>query len=245
MTKPKFLTAKFIENAVRFVAYFLAVALTPFLARPTAHIWDWVAYGSLHGLFTEIHTVFFWLFEVLAFLFIAKALRKKGLVGPLAKRDCWKPMPRKNLWILTGISTGCVLLLAVAIGFQVKPFYDLGEKITGYEIWCAVGVIGRNAFKCMWALAMLLCALRIAEELVEVYALSQKPWLKLLIGGSILMLFGIFDIFTSVLSYPIGVRGVFVGLVYFLFYAVFPIVYYYAEENRGKTCLIMVFIYLF
>ncbi len=245
MTKPKFLTAKFIENAVRFLVYFLAVVLTPFLARPTAHIWDWVAYGSLHGLFTEIHTVFFWLFETIAFRFIAKALRKKGLVAPLAKKDSWKPMPRKNLWILTGIAAGAILLLGGVIGFQVKPFYDLGEKITGYEIWCTVGVIGRNAFKCMWVLGMLLCGVRMADELIAVYSLSQKPWLRLLIGGSILMLFGLFDIFTSVLVYPVSLRGGLVAAVYFLFYAVFPLVYYYAEENRGKTYLIIVFIYLF
>ncbi len=246
MSKPKFLTAKFIENAVRFLLYFAAVALTPFLGKATAGIWNKIAYGYLYGLFTEIHTVLFWLLEAVLFYLVGKLLREKGVLTVEApKKESWKPIPPKNLCILTGICAGCVLLLSAVIGFQVKPFYDLGEKVTGYQIWCAVGVIGRNAFKCMWALAMLLCGLRMADELIKAYAVQEKPWLRLLLGGSFLLLFGIFDIFTSVLAYPVNTRSILIAAVYFLFYALFPLVYYYAEENRGKTCLMMVFIYLF
>ncbi len=251
MTKPKFLTDKFIESAVRFLVYFLAVALTPFLARPTAHIWDWVAYGALHRLFTEIHTVFFWLFETIAFHYIGKALAHKGRLPsakeekPAPSGDPWKPMPRKNLWILTGITVGCVLLVSAIIGFKVKPFYDLGEKVTGYDIWCTVGTIGKNAFQCMWAFAMFLNGLRMADEIVRGYALSQKPWLRLLIGGGFLMIFGLFDIFTAVISYPLGWRSALLGVAYAAIYAVYPVIYYYAEECRLKSYLLMAFIYLF
>ncbi len=281
MTKPKFLTPKFMESAVRFVVYVLAIMLTPFLAKPTAHIWDWVAYGGLYTLFVEIHTVFFWLAEAFLFHFVGTLLAKKGWL-PSAKekqalkeaearegeRDLYdftegadesaigdhvyaekkgkpRPMPRKNLWILTGIVAACVLLVSAVIGFKVKPFYDLGEKITGYDIWNAVGGIGRNAFKCMWVMGMLINGLRMADEIVEGYGLSKKPWLRYLIGGSILMIFGLLDVFTSILLFPTNWRGVLLGITYVLFYAVFPIVYYYAEEHNGKAYLITAFIYLF
>ncbi len=246
MTKPKFLTRKFIESAVRFVLYALAVTLTPLLGWATAVIWDWVAYAYLRELFCHIHTVFFWLFEAIGFFFLGRFLRKKGVlcVEP-PKRESWKPVSRKNLYCLTGIVAGGVLLLSAVIGFQVKPFYDFGEKITGYDIWNTVGWLGRNLFKCMWITAMLLNAFRMADEVISVYALTKKPWLRLLITGSILMVFGLVDVFTDLVSYPLGLQGVGVALVYILFYALFPLVYHFAEENKGKTYLVVAFIYLF
>ncbi len=244
MTKPKFFTRKFIESATRFLLYFLAVALTPLLGKATAPIWDWVGYGSVRGLFAEVNTAFFWGIEVVILFFLFKFLRKEE-EGEKPPKEKKAPIPRKNLYILTGICLGSVLLLGAIIGFQVKPFYDLGEKVTGYDILCTVGEVGRNVVKCLWILALLLNGLRMADEIIAAYDLTKAPWLRLLIAGSILMTFGIFDILTSVLSYPVSGRGILIALVYFLFYALFPLLYYYAEESRGKTYLLMVFIYLF
>ncbi len=224
--------------------YFLSVTLTPILASATAHIWDSVAYGYLHGLYTEIHTAFFWLFETVLFHLIGGLLRKKGVLVTERTKDKWQPVSRKNLWILTGIVTACILVLSIVVGFQVKIFYDFGEKVTGYDIWCTVGRLGCNVFKCMWITALLLCGLRMADEINKAYSITEKPWFRYLVGGAFLMLFGIFDVLVSVLAYPVTLRGGFVALVYFLFYAVFPLVHYYAEESKGKTYLIIVFIYL-
>ncbi len=249
MTKPKFLTKKFIESALRFVLYFLAVALTPLLGKATAPMWDWIGYGSVRGLFTEINTAFFWAVETVAFFFLFKLFKEKEEDKPQEAEPKQKekkaPIPRKNLYILSGICLGSVLLLSVVIGFQVKPFFDLGEKVTGYDILCTVGALGRNIVKMLWTVALFLNGLRMADEIIAAYGLTKKPWLRLLLSGSFLMLFGIFDIFTWVLTYPVGGREILIAVVYFLFYAVFPIVYYYTEESRGKTYLIMTFIYLF
>ncbi len=254
MTKPKFLTENFIESAVRFCVYYLAVALTPLLGSLTAHIWDWLAYGYLHPLFTRIHTAFLWLFETLLFFLVGWLLRRKKLIPEKPKeKQSWAPLPRKNLFILTSMAAGSVLMVSAIISFRVKPFYDLGEKVTGYEIWNAVGGIGLNVFRCMWIMAMLVHCARMANILVESYAApneeggaeQNKPRLKLLITAAILMLFGIFDIFTSVVSYPLGVRGVLVALTYVLFYALFPIIYHYTKRNVGKAYLVIMFIYIF
>ncbi len=260
--KLKFLTPKFIENAIRFVVYFMAVALTPFLGRLCAPVFDWVAYSFLRGLFVEIFTVLFWLAESIGFHYLGKYLRKKGVIAsePLPetveeeaetgkkkkkKREAKPPMPLKNLWILTGICAVLVFAISAIIGFKVKPFYDLGEKITGYDLWNAVGVIGRNAFKCMWVLAMLRAAKRMADEIVRTSLSEDKQSLSWFIGGAILLLFGIFDIFTSVVSYPMKLESWLLAVAYFVCYIAFPAVYYFAEENQAKAYFLIVFIYLF
>ncbi len=247
MTKPKFATKKFNENALLFVVYFLAVAITPILAKPMALLFKWVAYNFLQGLFEEIFTVLFWGVEAIALQLIAKKRKGKSSkeIGEDIAEEVLTPLlPMKNIWILTGICVVCVFLVSAVIGFQVKPFYDLGEKITGYDLWCKIGIIGRNLFKCMWIVAMLRAAKNMADEVVETLP-NAKGYLTWMVTGGILLLFGIFDIFTSVASYPMGGTEWLLALVYFFFYAVFTAVHYFTQEHPVKSFFLIMFIYLF
>ncbi len=275
MNKPKFFTRKFIESAVHFAVYFLAVALTPLLAKPFAPLFDWVGYSALRAMFEEIFVVLFWGIEGLAIYFIEKAVRKRkerlqaehaqalqmlGVKAPSApteektdeqvegkkeKRQPTPPMPLKNLCILTGICAVCIFLVSAVIGFRVKPFYDIGEKISGQELCCAIAVIGRNAFKCIWIVAMLCACKRMADEIVAVEFPDGKEYKSWLIAGGILLLYGIFDIFASVVHYPMGGRGWLLALVYLLFYMAFTAVYCFAEKHKLKTYFLILLIYLF
>ncbi len=263
MTKPKFFTPKFIENALRFLIYFLVVAVTPWLAKPFAPLFDWVGYSQLRGLFAEIFTVLFWGLEALAMYFIARKLSKKQTQteetsieetqeqeqekpkAKKAKKEPLPPMPLKNLLILTGICVACVLLVSIVIGFKVKPFYDIGEKVTGHQLFCRIAIIARNALKCIWLVGMLRACKGMADEMMATSLQGKKEWLTWVLTGSILMLFGIFDIFTSVVSYPMKTTQWLLALTYFLFYIAFTAVHKFTEERAWKTYLLVMFIYLF
>ncbi len=76
MTKPKFLTQKFIVNAVRFATYFLAVIVAPYLAKPIAPYFDWAGYGFLRPMFVEIFTMIIWALIAIAITCVEVALHK-------------------------------------------------------------------------------------------------------------------------------------------------------------------------
>ncbi len=241
---------------MRFLTYFLLLAVTPFFAKPIAPLFDWIGYSLLRDMFAEIFVLIFWGIEALGLHFLEKYIAKRRKNGALnteeegskkrekkAKREPVPPLPLKNVWILTGISAVCIFLASAVIGFKVKPFYDIGEKVMGYEFWCEIAVIGRNIFKCLWLVAMVGACKGMADEIVRTTCL-QKGYYSSLITGGIFLLFGIFDVFTSVVKYPLGGRGVLLALVYLLFYVAFTAVYYVTKESKGKSYGLFVLIYL-
>ncbi len=245
MTKPKFLTKNFIENALRFALYFLAVTLTPFLAKPIAPLFDWIGYSALRPMFVEVFTMVLWGAEAGAFVLIDYLVkRRRGGTGqelPVAEGKA--PLPLQNVLILTLLCGVCIFAISAVIGFKVKPFYDIGEKISGQQLFCGIAIIVRNAVKCLWITSMLKCAKAMASEVIEAQGGGQVcVWL---LTGGILLLFGAVDVFTSVVSYPLGVRGVLTAICYLCFYAAFTAVYYFTEESTVKSYLLIVLIYLF
>ena len=77
MRRPKFLTPKFIECAIRYVVYFLAVALTPLLAKPIAPLFDWAGYSLMRPMFADIFTVIFWGIEWWIVFAVQKKIKNK------------------------------------------------------------------------------------------------------------------------------------------------------------------------
>ncbi len=245
MTKVKFFTPKFKENAANFLFYFLAVAVTPLLGALFAPIWDWAAYGFLRELFGYIHTGFFWLAEVLIFRMIMKKRKKKR--GEIAEpKQEPRLLPWKNVAVLTAICVFCVLLVSAVIGFQVKPFYDVSRRGAGFGPWCEVGKIGLNFFKCMWIVAMIRACKNMSDEIVRTCMPQAKPCISWVMAAGMLMLFGIFDIFAWVLTYTmVWWKELLLALVYVVFYNVFVLVHYLTEQNNRKSFLLTMFIYLF
>ncbi len=278
MTKPKFFTQKFIDNGIRFLFYFLAIALTPLLAKLIAPRFDWVGYGSLRTAIAELFTMLFWGIEGIVFFLVEGFLHKKRalkepteestssqeiegeelLVTPEAgqayegkrvrkktrKKSVSSPMPLANVFVLTAICSACILLISAIISFQVKPFYDIGAQVSGQKLISAVAAIFRNCVKCIFIVAMLAACKNMADEVVE-KQFPDKSFLVWILAGAGLLLFGIFDIFTSVVQYPMGGRGWLTALAYFLFYIAFTSVYYFTEEHKIKAYFLILLIYIF
>ena len=301
MRRPKFLTPKFIECAIRYVVYFLAVALTPLLAKPIAPLFDWAGYSLMRPMFADIFTVIFWGIEWWIVFAVQKKIKNKkskqnyirevgfsfldgrqenknldkessdaiglhlvakGENRPLTKREekellyrsekksgkvkCREPLPLKNVFLLTLITVACIFTLSAVIGFKVKPFYDLGEKVTGYELCNRSVAIGRNFFKCFWILGIVRACRGMSEELVRTSSLPEnKHWAAWFIQVAFLLVFALFDVFTSVMVYPLTVRRLLIGLVYLLFYVAFVPVQALTEGSSVKAFLLIVLIYIF
>ncbi len=264
MTKPKFFTDKFIASALRFIIFFAMVGITPLFGKLLAPLLDFLGRTLLRELFAEVFTIILWGIEGLIFHFVNKKLTKGERPShtlvvsadeyeyehvdeiPVFTVKKKKPLlPWKNVGILTAICVGCVLLVGAIIGFQVKPFYDFGEKFTGYELGCALGRLVRNIVKCLFIMYMLPECKSMAEEVAKTCFPKKKAWATWLLTGGILLLFGVFDIFAFVLRYPLNGREVLLGLAYFIFYGAFTAVYYFTNENAVKSYWLIMLIYIF
>ncbi len=148
-------------------------------------------------------------------------------------------LPLTTVGVLTAIVVACVLMISAQIGFKVKPFYDIGEKVTGYELLDKIGAIVKNAVKCMWILILLIVSDNLACEILsKVNGLSEKAktWGRYLFTGVLVLLFGLYDVLAH--SNPFA-------LTYLLFYIAFTAIYYLTKKSRAKSVLLILFIYIF
>lgn len=253
MTKNIF-TKKAVENLIYYALCLLAVGVTPFLAKPIAPLFDWAGYSLLRPLFTEVFTLIFWAAELVGFYFIRKKLNKKqaeksedgqekeraeektAKKDKRAKKEPTPLLPMRNVLILSAITVVCIFVASAQIGFKVKPIYEIGEKVTGYEILNKIGMLVRNVVKCVWILLSLRCLHVVASELLTDLPDDKKKRLIPVIVGAFLLLFWGVD--------ALVFERLFVW-TYLLFYPAFTAAYYLTERNVYKAFLLIVLIYLF
>ena len=255
----KELQKKCIENVVRYAAYLFAFILTPFVAAPIAELFSWYGYGRMTPFFTNIFTMLFWILEFIAILIVDYTLKRKEKrkecreekqltleeVSELSVKEKTKkkgapPLPLPNLFILTAIVALCVLFISAQIDFKVKPFYEIGEKVNGYEFWNKVSLITRNMVKCVWIVLLMRVALNFAEILFakEEDKTRKKLWVWLSVILALLP-FGVYDVVISNMSLAFALTYV------CLFYPAFTAVYYFTEQRGIKAYLLIMFIYIF
>lgn len=251
---------KLIENALRYAVYFLAFILTPFFAAVVAEWFVWAGYGRLTPFFTNIFTMIFWLLEFVVILIVDAVLKrvrtqketteeKQLTLDELAiepsteekpKKKRTPPLPLKNLFILTAIVALCVLFISAQIDFKVKPFYEIGEKINGYDFWNKVSGFTRNMVKCVWIVLLMGVALEFFKTLfAEIPNEKQKRgaiWIAVILA---ILPFALYDVLISGMSLAFGLTYL------FLFYPAFVLVYYFTEQRGVKAYLLIMFIYIF
>lgn len=216
-------------NLVLYIVCFLAIILTPYGARLISPMFDWVGYGALEGFFDELFTCILWLVEI---VIIAVIYTKKFGIKILYNDEVkGQELPIKRVLILSGIVAACILVISAQIRFQVKPFYDLGEKFNGYELLNNVGIFLRNIVKCIWIVMML----KAAQSFVEQFFEGTKS--KYAYAGLIMMLtVGIYDI-------VMGMNNL--AVTYLFLYLIYGLIYLLTDRNTIKTYLLIVLIYLF
>ncbi len=145
-------------------------------------------------------------------------------------------LPWKNVGALLLIVAACILLISGQIGFQVKPFYELGDKMTRSDILNKSGEIVANLVKCVWLVMMLRAALGVWQSLLEFWDISHVRYLKWVGAGAMLVAFGIYDVCAT---------GNPFAWTYLAFYAAFTAIYYFSERNAVKSYLLIAFLYIF
>ena len=125
----------------------------------------------------------------------------------------------------------CIIIISAGIGFQVKPFYDLGEKFNGYDLFNNLGIFLRNAVKCF----LIVILAKASQDLVEFVLKKDRvvfPWC-----GIVLMLtMGVYDVI-------MGMNNL--AIIYMLLYVVYGWLYILVEKNAIKSYLLITFIFLF
>ena len=258
---------KLLINLARFALYMALILVTPYLAGFTSPWFIQISYNQLTPFFVKVVLTLLWLIEighiVLVERIIARAKRARQQlieesveetldrlsstgcpVAEKAKKEKKKEkkeisvLPLKNVLIIVGIILACLVVVGLQIGLEVKPFYDMAQRVTSaYDYLNNVGPIILAVAKCLWTVLIIKVALGMGEAVFGV--MENKAWRTFWIwlwATLVLFVFGIYDIFSSESKY---------ALTYVLFYALFPLLYALTKKSDGKFYLIILFIYIF
>ncbi len=252
------LKRKIYNNAIVYGLVFLAVVITPFLADFVAVLFDgvslkWSEPGLLRPFFTHLLTVLFWIFEILAFSLIKKYVKRQkegdGVETELERevaasetkgegKERARLLPMKNLLALFGIAVVCVLLITLQIGFNVKPFYDIGKKINYNTLFNKGGEYVMICFKCVLLQILLKMSFEIFDNVCKIYQMEENlaKWIRFIGTGALIFLFGVYDAIVWTGKY---------FLTYLFFYVMFTFVYFLTERHIIKSYFLILFIYIF
>lgn len=256
MNYSAFNAKKFGENLARFALYMALVVVTPFLADLTAPLFVQLAYNQLTPFLVDVVLTLMWLIEIGVIVWVERIIKRKAAKKAIAeqtgqidvqetdgkKRKKEKRaitlLPLKNVLIITGIVIGCLVVVGLQIGLEVKPFYDMAYKATTAYVYLAnLGPVLMSAGKCLWVILILKAGLAMGEAVFSVVQSQRlRTFLIWIFATLVLFAFGLYDILYFGNKY---------ALTYVLFYLLFPLLYALAQKSDGKYYLIILFIYIF
>ena len=258
---------KLLINLARFAVYMALIIITPFFADMTSPWFVQISYDQLTPFFVDIVLTLLWLIEIGIVVAIERSIKRKRAQKTAAtqQEDCVgkadaseeleepcekktkkvkkerkeiSVLPLKNLLIIVGIILGCLIVVGFQIGLEVKPFYDMADRVTSaYAYLNNLGPIIMALAKCLWIILILKAALAMGEAVFGI--MDDKKIQTCLIWGFatlVLLIFGLYDILFFGNKY---------ALTYVLFYLLFPLLYALAQKSDGKYYLIILFIYIF
>lgn len=229
---------------------------------------DLIGYGQMRPCVQNSLIVIFWAMEMAAFYITDKrkiwrkrrevyeacqnmendenaendggrvALKEKNAF--IFKKEKAPLLPMRNVVMLLVVVAACILIMSAQIDFHVKPFYDLGNNVQGYDLFNRISVIGLNIIKSVW----IVWILKISREIaMESSALGKNEADKRAIFFGIYMglffLFALYDVLTSGMSLGIGVT------YFVLFYPCFVIVDALTKHQTVKSYILIMLIYIF
>ena len=221
--------------------------VTPFLAQLTSPCFVQISYDQLTPFFVDIVCTLMWLIEIALIVSVERLIKRK--TKPTAPTEGKKKkekkekkpisvLPLKNVLLISGIIIGCLVVVGLQIGLEVKPFYDMAYRVTSaYAYLNNLGPIIMALAKCLWIILILKAALAMGEAAFGVIdAKGLQTFLVWFFATLVLFVLGLYDIIFFENKY---------ALTYALFYVLFPLLYALAKKSDGKYYLIILFIYIF
>lgn len=246
---------------VKYLLIVVAVIAAPLIGKGIAPLFDevslkWGGKAELRGLFAELTTAIIWLTGMLVTMKVFTVIERRAVKEnqeetlveeevaatevvefPQKKKKEQQPLlPLQNIGALFLIAVVCIVLVTVQIGLNVKPFYDLGEKMTLSDLVNKCGELGQNLIRAVMIVATLHCAYHLFELLFENAEDKRKELLIWLGVGVCSLLIGVIDVLIS--ANPLA-------WTYLFFYVAFAAIFYFTKRNHKKSYLLILFIYIF
>lgn len=216
-------------NLALYLISFLAIILTPCAAKLISPLFDWAGYGAMRGFFDELFTSLLWVAEIIILVIFYKLrFNHKILYNEKVKGQV---LPIKRILIISGIVAACILVISAQIGFQVKPFYDLGEKFNGYQLLNNVGIFLRNTVKCVWIVIMIKAAVEFFEQIPGIGMIQY-----FYVGLALILTVGVYDVVMKMNN---------LAVTYLFLYLIYEIIYLLTDRHTIKSFLLILLIYLF
>ena len=136
------------------------------------------------------------------------------------------------------ICVACVLIVSAQIGFEVKVFYELGERVVLIDVVNFSGTAGRDIAKCGWIVLLIKASFGLFEGIFEeakINAKAKKVFVYLCVTALILA-FGAYDVLSTQNPF---------AWTYLLFYVAFVALYALLNRAPIKSYLLILFIYFF
>ncbi|MBE7078582.1 MAG: hypothetical protein E7380_01830 [Clostridiales bacterium] len=244
------------ENIIRYAIYFATVVVVPFITPVFKLVFKKVYYGYLQNMIADTFTVLFWCVAFIVIAVLAQKRKKKErerlqlsdvIIHPETelnteeKKKGLPPLPWKNVGILTAISIFCIFFVSMQIGWEVKPFYDIGEKVMGMtEMLGKFAELGKNCVKVVWIVLLLKCSYAIADEVFfHLPEGSKKTWSVWGGIGALMGLFGLYDVLIS------GMTTWMTFTYLLLIYPAIVAIYYFTQRRGVKAGLLILLVYIF
>jgi hypothetical protein len=243
---------------LKYILIVVAVIAAPLIGKGIAPLFDhvaltWGGKAELRGLFAELTTTLIWLVGmIVVFLVEKKRKSTQETAEPIVleevavteakqfpkkkKKEKTPILPLQNVGAIFLIVVTCLVLVTLQIGFNVKPFYDLGEKMTFSDLVNKIGELCQNFVRAAMIVTALHCAYRFFEILFENAGEKYREWMLWLGTGFFVLCIGIIDVLIS---------GHALAWTYLFFYAAFTAIFYFTKKHFIKSYLLILFIYIF
>ncbi|MCR4608503.1 MAG: hypothetical protein K5750_02260 [Eubacterium sp.] len=137
---------KLLDGGLHYFFPILMILLLPIPIKPLADKWGYTHYSSMSTLLQGIMLTVLWPLSLILFNIYANKMKKKGVFTVFNGTD--DMISTKSLIAASVIFITMIVLVTFKIGFKVKPFYDFGEKLVGYDVANNIGKLLIKITKC-------------------------------------------------------------------------------------------------
>ncbi len=137
---------RLLDGGLHYIFPILMILLLPIPVKPLADKWGYTHYSSISPLLQGIMLTVLWPLSLILFNLYAKKMKKKGIFTVFNGTD--DMISTKSLIAASVIFVAMIVLVTFKIGFKVKPFYDFGEKLVGYDVANNIGKLLIKITKC-------------------------------------------------------------------------------------------------